>query len=91
MGPDILGGRTRAIFFRLKEGDEVDVAVIVSGVGNTVGTVIVEVAPDRRTIGTLGYRSQHTEEQLTEPADGSGGTRSQNPDPIAAVFVIGVG
>jgi hypothetical protein len=30
MGPDILGGGTRAVFFRLKEGDEVDVSVIVS-------------------------------------------------------------
>src|ERR671910_2933849 len=90
MGPDVPGSWARAVFFGLKKGDEVDVTVIVPGIGDAIGPVIVEIVPDGRALGALRYHSQGAQEQLSEPADRSRRAWRQDSDPIAAVFVVGV-
>ena len=86
MGPEVRRA-ARPIHLGLEEGDEVDDAVIVAGVGQAVRSVVVEASPIHRpVVGAL----QRFDEQFAE-AQPAVRTGVENPHAVASILVVRVG
>jgi hypothetical protein len=45
MGPNIWRAGASTVYLRLKESHEVHNPVVVPGVGNSIGAIVIEIAP----------------------------------------------
>src|SRR5215210_690536 len=69
MSPDVGGGGTGSIQLGLEKGDKVNHPIIITRVGYSVPTIVVETVPDRCSISPVRNGVQGSQQELTKAAD----------------------